>query len=120
MTDKPVILSQKVMITGLGASSFMEAMSALCEVSLTAEREFKQGMLEQWAPTMFHSFEALESTNRYFRWVREGDGEEVLAIVRELDPNSVLQRLVRPDLAHTKENVVQYFRCKIDEGGKQQ
>lgn len=118
MSDKPVILSQKITITGLGASSFTEAMSALREVSLTAEREFKQGTLERWEPSTFNGFEAMESTNRYFRRVREGDGEEALTFVREIDPKGVLQRLVRPDLVHTEENVVRYFRGRIDEEGK--
>ncbi len=118
MSDKPVILSQKITVTGLGASSFMEAMAAMHEVSLTAEREFKQGTLEQWVPMMFHSFEAMEGMNQYFKRVREGDGKEALTIAREIDPKGVLQRLVRPDLAHTEENIVCYFRGKVDEEGK--
>ncbi|KAK0436155.1 hypothetical protein EV421DRAFT_1687174, partial [Armillaria borealis] len=111
-------LLQKLTITGLGASSFTEAMAAMHEVSLTAEREFKQGTLEQWAPTMFHGFEVMESMNRYFKRVREGDEEEALTIVRDIDPKGMLQRLVQLDLAHTEENVVHYFSGKVDGEGK--
>ncbi len=118
MHDKPVIMSQKVTLLGVGASAFRELIAALSEVSMTAEREFKQGALEQWTPLIVHGHKAMEITNRYFRRVREGDGEEALTIPKEVDPNSVLQKLTRPDLAHTEENVVQYFRSCIDEGGK--
>ncbi|SJL08851.1 uncharacterized protein ARMOST_12222 [Armillaria ostoyae] len=93
MSDKPVILSQKLTISGLGASTFAESMSALREVSLTAEREFKQGTLEQWTPTTFNGFEAMESTNRYFRRVHEGDNDVALTFPKEVDPNGVLQQL---------------------------
>ncbi|KAK0460201.1 uncharacterized protein EV420DRAFT_1641529 [Desarmillaria tabescens] len=63
LSDKPSMLSQKITITGLGSRYFEEAMEEPKEVSLTAEREFKQEALKQWRPTTYHSFDAMESTN---------------------------------------------------------
>ncbi|KAK0435576.1 uncharacterized protein EV420DRAFT_1281668, partial [Desarmillaria tabescens] len=87
-------LSQKITITGLGSRYFEEVMEEPKEVSLTVEREFKQEALEQWRPTTYHSFDTMESTNRYFRRIIEGESEEVMPILKEVDPNGALQQLI--------------------------
>ncbi len=107
-------MSQKVTITGLGATFFQEAMVALKEVNFTAEREFRQGELEAWAPTTFKGVPALECTNRYLKKLREDLGDIAIPFPKEIDPRGALKQLTRPDLAHTEENSVQYIRCLID------
>ncbi|KAK0244860.1 hypothetical protein EDD85DRAFT_785224 [Armillaria nabsnona] len=118
IADKPLIMLQKVTLTGMGASTFKDCMNAMREVSMIAEWEFKQGALEQWTPTSINGVKAMEITNRYFRRTREGDSEEPLTISKDVDPKGVLQQLMRLDLVHTEENVVHYFRSTIKEGGK--
>ncbi|PBK82730.1 hypothetical protein ARMGADRAFT_1038399 [Armillaria gallica] len=65
--DKPTILLQKVMIIGLRAMFFQEAMNELQEVNLIAEGEFHQGELETWAPTMFRGTLVMECTNQHLK-----------------------------------------------------
>ncbi|PBK81580.1 hypothetical protein ARMGADRAFT_1091187 [Armillaria gallica] len=99
--DKPTILSQKVTITGLGATFIQEATDALKEVNFTVETELCQGELEAWAPMTFKDL-----------------GDIVIPFPKEIDPRGALKQLTRPDLAHTEENSVQYIRCLIDRDGK--
>ncbi|SJL16006.1 uncharacterized protein ARMOST_19520 [Armillaria ostoyae] len=116
--NKPTILSQKVTITGLGATFFQEVMEALKEVNFTAEREFRQGELEAWTPTTFKGAPAMECTNRYLKQLREDLNNVAIPFPKEVDPRGALKQLTRPDLAHTEENSVQCIRCLIDGDGK--
>ncbi|KAK0478077.1 hypothetical protein EDD18DRAFT_1364797 [Armillaria luteobubalina] len=51
--DKAIVLSQSITITGLGCASFDNAIAMLQEIKLTAEREFKHGMLDTWTPSTY-------------------------------------------------------------------
>ncbi|PBK88315.1 hypothetical protein ARMGADRAFT_902776, partial [Armillaria gallica] len=90
IADKPLIMSQKVMLTGMGASTFKDCMYVMREVSMMAEREFKQGVLEQWTLTSINRVEAMEITNRYFTRTKEGDSKEPLTILKDVDPKGML------------------------------
>ncbi len=116
--DKLIIMSQKVTITGLNAAFFTEAMETLKELNLTAEREFKEGTLEPWTPAKFQGADTLECTNRHFRRTSADEGDVAIPFPKEVDPKGTLADMTRPDLAHTEENMVQYFRSSIGEEGK--
>ncbi|SJL08154.1 uncharacterized protein ARMOST_11517 [Armillaria ostoyae] len=116
--DKPIIMAQKVTITGLNATFFAEAMETIKEINLTAQREFKEGTLELWAPGNFQGVDSLECTNRYFRRLRADERDTGIPFPKEVDPKGILTDMTRPDLAHTEENEVQYFRSNVGEDGK--
>ncbi|KAK0464105.1 hypothetical protein IW261DRAFT_1575314 [Armillaria novae-zelandiae] len=116
--DKTFMLSQSVMLTGLGCPAFDEAIATLQEIRLTGEREFKNGMLDKWTPSTYRGFPAFTVSNRYFRTAKEGGQYEAITFDKDVDPVGILQRLAKTDVAHTEDNVVQYFKANVDDEGK--
>ncbi|KAK0465777.1 hypothetical protein IW261DRAFT_1574768 [Armillaria novae-zelandiae] len=112
------MLSQSVMLTGLGCPAFDEAIATLQEIRLTGEREFKNGMLDKWTPSTYRGFPAFTVSNRYFQTAKEGGQYEAITFDKDVDPVGILQRLAKTDVAHTEANVVQYFKANVDDEGK--
>ncbi|KAK0460871.1 hypothetical protein IW261DRAFT_1317333, partial [Armillaria novae-zelandiae] len=116
--DKTFMLLQSVMLTGLGCPAFDEVIATLQEIRLTGEREFKNGMLDKWTPLMYRGFPVFMVSNRYFRTAKEGSQYEVITFDKDIDPVGILQRLAKTDMAHTEDNVVQYFKANVNDEGK--
>ncbi len=93
-------------------------MDTIKEINLTAQREFKEGTLKPWTPSNFQGADALECTNRYFRRIADMEGDSSIPLSRDINPKGILAEMVRPDLAHTEENSVQYFRSSVLGDGK--
>ncbi|KAK0473082.1 hypothetical protein IW261DRAFT_1423864 [Armillaria novae-zelandiae] len=116
--DKAITLSQSITVTGLGSASFDNAIATLQEIKLTAEREFKHGMLDKWSPSTCRGFPAFTLSNRYFRAMKEGGQHKAVPFSNDVDPIGILQRLGKTDVVHTEDNVVQYFKAQTDDEGK--
>ncbi len=56
--------------------------------------------------------------NRYFRRISADEGDVAIPFFKEVDPKGILADMTHPDLVHTEENMVQYFRSSIGEEGK--
>lgn len=91
--NKPIIMAQKVMIMGLNAAFFVEAMETIKEINLTAQHEFKEGTLEPWTPGNIQGADSLECTNRYFRRIRTDKGDVTIPFPKEVDPKGILADL---------------------------
>ncbi|KAK0460837.1 hypothetical protein IW261DRAFT_1633520 [Armillaria novae-zelandiae] len=116
--DKAFTLSQSITVTGLGCASFNDAIATLQEMKLTAEREFKHGMLDKWTPSTYRGFPTFTLSNQYFRTVKEGAQHEAIPFSNDVDPVGILQRLGKTDMVHTEDNIVQYFKAHTDDEGK--
>ncbi|KAK0502615.1 hypothetical protein EDD18DRAFT_1065268 [Armillaria luteobubalina] len=114
------MLLQSVTLTGLGCVALDETIATLQEIRLTGEREFKNGMLEKWTPSMYQGFPVFLISNRYFQMAKEGGQYKAIEFHKDIDPVGILQWLGKTDMAHTKDNEVQYFKANIDNKGKQQ
>ncbi|KAK0459886.1 hypothetical protein IW261DRAFT_1578257 [Armillaria novae-zelandiae] len=103
--DKAFMLSQSITVTGLGCALFNDAITTLQEMKLTAEREFKHGMLDKWTPSTYQGFP-------------EGVQHEAVPFSNDIDPVGILQCLGKTDMVHTEDNVVQYFKAHTNDKGK--
>ncbi|PBK94384.1 hypothetical protein ARMGADRAFT_909006, partial [Armillaria gallica] len=117
--DNAFMMVQSVTVMGLVCQSFKDTIPTLQEIRLTAEREFKNGMLEKWNMGTYHGFPVFMLSNRYFRTVKDRAHQEEVPFSKDVDPVRILQWLARNDLIHTEENEVQYFKSSVDEDGKQ-
>ncbi|KAK0493796.1 hypothetical protein EDD18DRAFT_1356273 [Armillaria luteobubalina] len=88
------------------------------EMKLTAEREFKHGMLDKWTPSTYRGFPMFTLSNRYFRTMKEGAQHEAVPFSDDVKPVGILQCLGKIDVVHTKDNIVQYFKAHTDNEGK--
>ncbi|KAK0485403.1 hypothetical protein EDD18DRAFT_1361089 [Armillaria luteobubalina] len=100
--DKMIMLSQSVTLTGLGCVALDETIATLQEIRLTGEREFKNVFL---------------ISNQYFQMAKEGGQYKAIKFHKDIDPVGILQWLGKTDMAHTKDNEVQYFKANIDNKG---
>ncbi|KAK0481168.1 hypothetical protein EDD18DRAFT_1113019 [Armillaria luteobubalina] len=114
----PVVRTPSITITGLGCASFDNAIATLQEIKLTAESEFKHGMLDKWTPSTYRGFPMFTLSNRYFQTVKEGAQHEAVPFSNDVDPVGILQWLGKTDVVHTEDNVVQYFKANTDDEGK--
>ncbi|SJL08157.1 uncharacterized protein ARMOST_11520 [Armillaria ostoyae] len=118
MRENTFMMAQSVTVMGLGCQSFEDTILTLQEIRLTAEREFKTGMLEKWNAGAYRGFPVFALSNRYFCTLKDGAHQEEVPFSKDVDPVGILQRLARNDLIHTEENEVQYFKSSVDEDGK--
>ncbi|PBK94524.1 hypothetical protein ARMGADRAFT_927444, partial [Armillaria gallica] len=116
--NKLTILSQKVTIIGLNTSFFTEVMDTIKEINLMAQHKFKEETLKPWTMSNFQGMDALECMNRYFRRIANMEGDTSIPFSRDIVPKGILTEMVRPDLTHTEENSVQYFRSSVLGDGK--
>ncbi|KAK0496576.1 hypothetical protein EDD18DRAFT_1105682 [Armillaria luteobubalina] len=114
----PIVRAPSVMVTGLGSASFDNVIAMLQEIKLTAEREFKHGMLDKWTPSTYQGFPAFTLSNRYFCAMKEGRQHKAVPFNKDVNPVGILQHLGKTDVVHTEDNVVQYFKAQSNDKGK--
>ncbi|KAK0455523.1 uncharacterized protein EV420DRAFT_1481368 [Desarmillaria tabescens] len=118
LKEKARFLSQSVPLIGLGSKRFDEAVSAIKEIQVMGECEFRDGELEEWKPVTVKGYEMVELTNRYFRPKTSANEEEEIPIGADIDPAGVLRRIAQRKWIHMEDNVVRYYRGMIDDEGK--
>ncbi|KAK0499314.1 hypothetical protein EDD18DRAFT_1102686 [Armillaria luteobubalina] len=97
---------------------FKDAVKAIRMIQQMGEHEFKEGELEDWKPMLMQGFTVIELSNRYFRPCTLSNEEESVPFSTDVDPEGVLSRLMHCKLMHMDNNIICYFKAKIDEKGK--
>ncbi|KAK0493411.1 hypothetical protein EDD18DRAFT_1356862 [Armillaria luteobubalina] len=116
--EKVRFLNQSIPLTGLGSGGFEDAVKAIRVVQQMGECKFKEGELEDWKPMLVQGFTIVELLNRYFRPRTPSNKEESVLFSTDVDPEGVLSRLMHHKLMHMDDNIICYFKAKIDEKGK--
>ncbi|KAF8222859.1 hypothetical protein L208DRAFT_1320145 [Tricholoma matsutake] len=113
-------LQQLVMLTSLGSSSMRDSITAIQAIHHTFLRAVPDDSMEEWAPTMFEDYEAVDMGNRYFTNRKHISSSEVVRFKAGVDPDGMLEAVSEgTDVAHTWENEVEYFElCKHTGGQK--
>jgi hypothetical protein len=72
-------------------------------------RQFKEGLFENWQPSVFAGGHAIDVSNHYFTSRRRDSGAVSIPIHKEIDPHGILLELASDDLIHCAENQVLYY-----------
>ncbi|PBK65102.1 hypothetical protein ARMSODRAFT_978521 [Armillaria solidipes] len=106
--EKTRFLSQSVQLVGLGSNMFDNVVAAIKEIQVMGEREFREGEMEEWKPTMAKEFVTVDLTN----------DEEGIPISQDVNPAGILAKMAQHRWIHTEDNVVRYYRGTLDDEGK--
>ncbi|KAK7033949.1 hypothetical protein VNI00_012576 [Paramarasmius palmivorus] len=110
------VLRQGVTLTGFGIPEFDNAVSGIKIGDLLLKRNVPiQGLETLNCIGEFHGSQTLHISNRYFTPRRIAGGEAAVEISQEVDPHGILRRTPQQDFIHTRENVVEYERCRSEE-----
>jgi hypothetical protein len=75
--------------------------------------------MEEWAPTMFEEYQAINMGNCYFTNWKHVLSSELVRFKSGVDPDSILDSISEGmDVAHTWENEVENFELCEHTGGK--
>jgi hypothetical protein len=84
----------------------------------TFYRTLPENSMENWTPSTFDNYPAIDIGNRYFSDRRDILSSEAIAFKTSIDPDGILEAATVDTLyAHTMENDVQYFELTADEEG---
>ncbi len=74
--------------------------------------------MEDWKPTTAKGFNVVELSNQYFRPTNTTNEDEGIPLSPDMDPARILSRMAQCRWVHMENNVVQYYRGMIKEGGR--
>ncbi|KAL0577044.1 hypothetical protein V5O48_004948 [Marasmius crinis-equi] len=103
-------MSQQVVLTGLGASVFDNAMEGIKAVEKQFRRNFDDDELE--THSIFgtsEGFSTIQLSNRYVTSVHAANGLPTIVLGPDIDPKGHLARAMGDKYVRTDENVVQFF-----------
>ncbi|GLB38110.1 hypothetical protein LshimejAT787_0411610 [Lyophyllum shimeji] len=127
MLEKPRVnitkykyLRQSIRISGLGTSTFGDALRSTGEIFGLFDREFRDGDLDSWTATSNQNAEddIFDASNRYFTPRRDASLEESIPFDKLADPNNILKKMAGDQYVHTEDNEVLYFRRRTTQDGK--
>ena len=104
------------MLTGLDTENFGRAIESIVLIHTVFSRRFKEGLLENWRPSVFGSGHALDVSNRYFTSHRLDTQAISVPFHKDVDPEGILSQIAGAELIHCEENRVLYYEFFAPEG----
>jgi hypothetical protein len=104
-------LKQSIMLTGLGGRYFSECIENIHEIREILAHEFPRDAMEDWSPSRFGQFDAVDMSNWYFTSRRDMNGEAPVPFQSSTDPDHILMDALSNDFVHLQENRVEYYEA---------
>lgn len=104
------------MLTGLDTEIFERAVESIVLIHTVFSRQFKEGLWENWRPSIFGSGQALDLSNRYFTSRRVDTQATSVPFRKDVDPEGILSQIAGVELIHCEENRVLYYEFLAPEG----
>jgi hypothetical protein len=77
-------------LTGLGSSTFAEAIRSAHEIYENFNRQFTEGKLEGWTASSYAGLVGLDLSNRYFTPRKDAPDTEHIPFTKAVDPYGIL------------------------------
>ncbi|KAF7798783.1 hypothetical protein EIP86_010008 [Pleurotus ostreatoroseus] len=113
LPKSPERATQSVLMTGLGTEGFEKAVQGALQIYQHMQRCLPAGALIPWKPVTYEGHLGLELSNRYFSSSKEAEGQQIVELSSDIDPNNILRKAV-PHGLHTLDNTVVYFERVTD------
>ena len=116
-------LRQRIVLTGLGSATFTSALDAAGEVYRYFDRQFSEGILDNWTGSQekFCDAPCFDISNRYLTPAKDTMGLQGTSFHKGVDPRGILRGMAKGDgtcsYVHTEDNQVQYFTAYRDGNG---
>jgi hypothetical protein len=102
-------LRQGIILTGLGTSTFNEAMESAMLIHTQFERAFKEGAVDKCQLPTYKTYEVFGASNCYFSLCRYNGTATGVAFPPLVDPKGILAGLAGDNLIHLDENQGYYY-----------
>jgi len=76
------------------------------------ERLLPRNTLEEWVPSYYETFEALDMGNPYFTNRCDMNGDTHIPFSTEIDPHNILTDALSHEFVHLAENKVEYYEAQ--------
>ena len=87
-----------------------DSIAAIQAIHHTFSRAVPDDSMEEWSPTVFEEYQAVDMGNRYFTNRKHVSSSELVRFKSGVDPDGILESISEgTDVAHTWENEVEYF-----------
>ncbi|KAF8871920.1 hypothetical protein BD779DRAFT_1399291, partial [Infundibulicybe gibba] len=108
-------IRQGVSITGLGTTSFANAIENLKKIYVIFSRSIGSAKLQGGTCTlMFGDYPTIESFNRYFTAKKSGHRRQEYALGVDIDPFGTLSSALGAGYYHGEDNIVNYYERTVD------
>ncbi|KAF9540521.1 hypothetical protein CPC08DRAFT_650867, partial [Agrocybe pediades] len=101
-------IRQGITVTGLGTEYFSKCVQGMEQVYLAFVNTMSEGSMDEWNPSSYKDYLAIESHSRYFSKVPSTTVTAAVAFTSLEDPSGVLQSMEGDGFMHTADNVVEY------------
>jgi len=108
---------QSIMLTGFGVDKMETCIKGVQAIFRRFERMLPANTLEEWTPTLFNGYNAIDMGNRFFTGRHEQSNHEIVPFKPSVDPDGILEQAMGSDFVHLRENEVEYFEC-VDDGSR--
>jgi hypothetical protein len=96
-----------------------DSIMAIQAIHHTFSRAVPDDSMEEWTPTMFEDYQAVDMGNRYFTNRKHVSSSELVRFKAGVDPDGMLEAVLEgTDFAHARENEVEYFELYEHTGGQ--
>ena len=99
------------MLTGLGGPYFAGCIENIHEIHEILAHEFPRDAVEDWSPSRFGQFDAVDMSNWYFTSRHDMNGEAPVPFQSSTDPDHILANALSNDFVHLQENRVEYYEA---------
>ena len=86
--------------------------SNIYDIQLVYERLLPHDTLEEWVPSFYENFEALDMANRYFTVPHDMNGDTPIPFGIEINPHNILSDALSNEFVHLPENKVEYYEVQ--------
>ena len=86
--------------------------SNIYDIQHVFERSLPHNALEEWVPSFYENFEALDMANRYFTDRCDVNGDTPISFGSEIDPHNILSNALSHEFVHLQENKVEYYEAQ--------
>jgi hypothetical protein len=101
----------------MGGSSFNTSINSIYEIHQLFARALPEKSMDDWSPSSYDGFEAIDAANHYFTDRHDATSELQVQFKNSVDPDQLLETAAEEQFIHTAENEVEYYEAKNMEDG---
>ena len=94
---------QSIMLTGFGVDKMETCIKGVQAIFRRFERMLPANTLEEWTPTLFNGYNAIDMGNRFFTGWHDQSNHEIVPFKPSVDPDGILEQAMGSDFVHLWE-----------------
>ena len=110
-------IRQGITLIGPHCEAFTNGLGTIIEVQALFSRRFKEGQLDNWAPSFIRDEPGISASTRYFQHVSDTLPDDIMPLDDKVDTHHMLAAASEDGFVHTRDNHVEYYERDKDDKG---